>query len=81
MKTIADQIFVSLGLPLDTKETNIVLTNNVITIETISEYLQRVDLNSRYLGLRVIINSPSGNYNISNFISGITRGTITQEEY
>ena len=81
MKVIADQIFITLGLPLDAKLSNITLVGNIATIETIEEYLIRVDIGSRHLGLSPTICSPSGAYLISDLILGFINGTITKQEY
>lgn len=81
MKVIADQIFVTLGLPLDAKLTNITLAGDITTIETIEEYLTRVDVGSRHLGLNPIICSPPGVYLITDLISGFRSGTLTKQEY
>lgn len=81
MKTIADQIFVTLGLPLDSRLINISLNSNIITIETIEEYLNRVDIGSRYLGMSPIIYEPAGEYDINDFLTGTTDGTIYKNIY
>ena len=69
MITISDQLSLTLGLPLDSKQSNLILNGSNIKVETINEYLTRVDLDSRYLGLEVNIVSPSGEYDINLFIT------------
>ena len=81
MKTLTSQIFLSLGLPLDAREANIVLDGNIIAVETIEEYLLRVDSNSRFQGLKVALYSPAGNYNINDFVSQTEDGTISRTDY
>lgn len=45
-------------------------------VETIPEYLLRVDLNSRYLGLSPIILFPPGTYEINDFLAQCKNGPI-----
>lgn len=81
MITISDQLFLTLGFPLDPKLSNIVLDGSTVKIETISEYLTRVDLNSRYLGLEVNILSPAGEYDINFFITNCQNNSFSVSKY
>ena len=81
MITITDQLFLSLGLPLDRKLSNLTLIGNNVKVESISEYLQRVDVNSRYLGLEVNIISPAGEYDINFFINNSKNNVFSVTKY
>jgi hypothetical protein len=81
MITLSDQLFASLSLPLDARHTNLVLDGANVTIETEAEYLSRVDLNSRYLGMEVEFCAPAGTHNINDFITEVNSGNITVVKY
>lgn len=81
MITISDQLSLTLGLPLDSKQSNLILNGNNVKVETINEYLTRVDLDSRYLGLEVNIISPSGEYDINFFITNSQNNSFTVSKY
>ena len=81
MITISDQLSLTLGLPLDSKQSNLILNGNTVKVETINEYLTRVDLDSRYLGLEVNIISPSGEYDINFFITNSQNNSFTVSKY
>ena len=49
-----------------------------IIVETESDYLQRVDINSRQLGMEVVFLSPSGIYEANDFVDKINDETITK---
>lgn len=81
MVTITDQIMLSLGFPLDIRLSNVYVENSNIIVESISEYLLRVDSNSRYLGQEVTILYPSGIYNLNTFVDLINDGEIHRKKY
>ena len=81
MKQILEQINLNLPLPQDSKLSNLTLSGETITVETIAEYLLRVDENSRYLGMEVNIYSPAGDYNINLIKDSIQSGYITNSTY
>ena len=81
MVTITDQIFLSLCLPLDPRLTNLVITGSNVKVETEGEYLARVDLGSRSLGMEVEFLSPSGTYEVNTFLADIQDGTISTTKY
>jgi len=78
---LSDQLLLSTILPLEPRESNLVITGSSVKIEPIQHYLERVDQNSRYLGLEVIILQPQGTYEINNFLSNIELGNITSLRY
>ena len=69
MVNIADQLNLSLCLPVDTILTNCIIVDNTIVVENSGDYLNRVDINSRYLGMEIKWLSPFGVYEINDFIS------------
>ena len=81
MITLTDQLDIVLPLPTDNRFCNLVLTGNIVKIETISEYLERVDISNRYLGLEVIISTPPGEYTIESFLSYMQLGSIQFAKY
>lgn len=81
MITSSDQLFTSLPLPSDPRETNLVLNGDVITIETIENYLQRVKVEDRYLGLEVVVCKPSGSYSIQSFMTNASLGNLSFDRY
>ena len=81
MKILADQVFATLGLPWDSKLSNLVLDEDRMIVESIPEYLLRVDLNSRYLGLNPIILFPAGTYEINDFLEQCKNGPIYWRQY
>lgn len=81
MITLTDQIAISLPLPIDSRASNLVLSGNSIKVETLQEYLDRIDLNDRYLGLEVIIYTPAGTYGISNFMIQLQLGNMGFSKY
>ena len=62
MVNIADQLNLSLCLPVDTRLTNCIIVDNTIVVENSGDYLNRVDINSRYLGMEIKLLSPFGVY-------------------
>ncbi len=81
MITLSDNIFASLAIPLDSRMSNVIIDGSNIVIETESEYLERVDIDSRYAGMEVFFISPSGTYTITYFTNAIQSGTITSVKY
>ena len=81
MIIITDQFSISLPLPDDVRLSNLTLNGNNITIETIEEYLERVDINSRYLGMEVLISTPPGTYGINSFMTHLGLGNIYVQKY
>ena len=77
MIQVTDQLNLNLPLPIDTRHSNKVLLGSVLKIETINEYLDRVDFNNRELNSIVNIYSPPGNYDINLFQSQLNLGAIT----
>lgn len=69
MINLSDQLFLTNILPLDAKIANLVISGNNIIVETIPEYLLRVDYNSRYIGMEVVVLFPSGIFNVNTFTS------------
>lgn len=62
MIPISDSIYASVPLPLDAKLTNIKQSGPNTIVEGITEYLTRVTIDSRYLGMIVPIVYPEGVY-------------------
>ena len=81
MITLSDQLFISLILPQDARLSNAILDGGDIIIESTGDYLIRVDEGSRFLGMEVMILSPSGIYPVNTFISSVNAGTITAAKY
>ena len=81
MIRLSDQIFTSLNLPLDSRLSNIVIEGSNIKVESLLQYLQRVDINSRAIGMEVEISSPAGIYSISSFLNSIRNGDINSTKY
>lgn len=81
MITTQDQILLSNILPLDPRICNIVLSGSTIKVETIPEYLDRVQVQERYIGMDVTIITPPGTYDIETFLSNITLGTMSVSKY
>lgn len=81
MITTSDQVFLSLPLPADPRCINLVLTGGTLKVETIEEYLERVVIEDRYLGLEAIICGPPGNYSINTFMNNASNGTIYYSTY
>ena len=81
MLAITDQIFLSLCLPLDTKLTNVIQDGSNVVVESLEDYLIRVDADSRYLGMEINFLSPSGVYNINNFATLIKSGGIINTKH
>ena len=69
MINLSDQLFLTNILPLDAKVANLSLSGNTITVETIPQYLSRVDYNSRYIGMEVVVLFPTGTFNVNTFTS------------
>ena len=79
MLTISDQLYLSLCLPVDTRLMNCVTVDSTIVVETTADYLTRVDIDSRYLGMEITWLSPSGVYEINDFVNKIkSKFFITQ---
>lgn len=78
---ISDQILLSSILPLETRESNLVISGNTISIETVPLYLNRVDLLSRYVGLEVVMLSPQGTYSLNDFLTHVELGNISSTRY
>lgn len=76
-----DQILLSTILPLEPRESNLVLTGGTVKIETIQHYLNRVDQHSRYVGMEVTILQPPGSYSINDFLNHVELGNITSLRY
>ena len=81
MIPISDSIYASVPLPLDTKLTNIRPSGPNTIIEGITEYLTRVTLDSRYLGMIVPIVYPEGTYENSDFKQKIESRQISVTLY
>ncbi len=81
MITLSDNIFASIGLPLDARLSNLEIDGSNIVVESIDDYLVRVDGDSRYLNMRISIFSPSGIYTLDNFVSLVNDETITANTY
>lgn len=81
MILITDQFSISLPLPDDARLSNVILNGSTITIETIEEYLLRVDYNSRYLGQEVLISTPPGDYSVNNFVIHLGLGNIYVQKH
>lgn len=78
---ISDQLLLSHIVPLEPRESNLVITNDFIKVESLLHYFERIDQNSRYLGLEVVIIQPAGNYQINTFLSLIDSGSLTSTRY
>ena len=81
MLILTDSVLLSLPLPIDSKETNLILSGNNVIVETVEAYLDRVKVEDRYLGLEVIICSPPGTYHIDTFSALSQLGTISYGKY
>lgn len=81
MISISDQLNLANILTLEPRASNVIYVGANVKVETIPEYLTRVDLYSRYLGLEVLILEPSGIYNANDFINLINLGNITFKTY
>lgn len=81
MVNIADQLNLSLCLPVDTRLTNCIIIDNTIVVENSGDYLNRVDINSRYLGMEIKWLSPFGVYEINDFISKIKSNFFTVQTF
>ena len=81
MINLSDQLFLSNILPLDAKVGNIVVIGSNIKVESIAEYLLRVDFNSRYIGMEVVVLFPAGIYEINEFIALANAYTFTSKKY
>ena len=81
MVNIADQLNLSLCLPVDTRLTNCIIVDNTIVVENSGDYLNRVDINSRYLGMEIKWLSPFGVYEINDFISKIKSNFFTIQTF
>ena len=81
MITLSDQISLSLPLPTDSRTSNLLLLGSNIKVETIAQYLERIDINDRYLGLEVIICTPPGIYQINTFMNHLQVGNISFAKY
>lgn len=79
MAYLSEQVFASLLLPLDARLSNLVQSGANMIVETQAEYLARVDEDSRYLGMSVVFYEASGVYTITNFLSLVNDGTITNK--
>lgn len=76
MITLGSQIFASLGLPLDTRELNAWIDEGNVVVETEVEYLERIDINSRWLGMPIVfLGMTPGVYTIQAFMDAIQNGT------
>lgn len=81
MITLSDNIFPSLGLPLDARLSNVIIDGANIIVESKEDYLIRVDIDSRHVGMEVFFVSPVGIYPIPSFMSSIQDGTILSVTY
>ena len=81
MITITDQILLSLCLPLDNKLSNLIIDGGNVIVETQEQYLTRVDLNCRELGMQVNFLSPANLYPINEFITKSQSGEIKNTIY
>ena len=78
---ISDQLQLSNLTSLEPRESNVVITGNIIKVENRWEYLARVDLNSRYVGLEVVFLEPTGSYPVNLFSQYCQNGTIHGKKY
>lgn len=78
---LSDQFFITLALPADARLTNLVLSGDTVKVETVGEYLQRVDYLSRYLGQEVDFLTPAATYGINDFIAKLNNQTIGSIKY
>lgn len=81
MITFTDQLNLSSFLTLDVKHSNVRLIGDIIKVETQEEYLERVDINSRYIGLEVLISSPAGEYSTNSYITKLNNRDIIVVKY
>ena len=68
---ISDQIYLSAGLPLDSRLSNTKIVGSEMIIETISEYLARVSIYSRSLGEDITIITPPGTLSLATIVEDI----------
>lgn len=81
MINITDQLNLSNILTLEPRASNVIYVGPMIKVETIPEYLARVDINNRYLGLDVLILSPAGTYSVNSFMNLINLESIIYTSY
>ena len=81
MVNLSDQLNLALCLPIDPRLANYKISENTIIVESIYEYLARVDLNSRYIGMEIKWIEPAGIYEINDFINKITSEYFTTKVY
>ena len=78
---VSDQLKLSNLLSLDPRQSNVVLSGSNILVESIWQYLSRVDLGSRYLGLEVLMLIPAGMYSVDSFLQNTQNGNIRVTKY
>lgn len=78
---ISDSIYAAVPLPLDSKTSNIVPQGPNTKIESVTEYLVRVDIFSRHLGLIVAMSHPDGLYENNDLRQKIADGDISVTLY
>ena len=78
---ISDSIYGAVPLPLDAKTSNVVPQGAYTKVESVTEYLARVDIFSRYLGLIVAMSHPDGVYENNELMQKIATGEITVTLY
>ena len=81
MITIADQILLAQFVTLDSRLTNVVISEDSVIIETIEDYLTRIDLNCRQIGMKVNIMYPTGVYNINTFLTKLQNSEFKSTYY
>jgi len=81
MITLSDQLNLANILTLEPRKSNVRISGNYIIVETLNEYLLRVLEENRYLGMEVVILSPSGSYDINAFVSLINSEQIIYTKY
>lgn len=81
MITLSDNLLISLPLPTDARQTNLMLSGSKIIVESKVAYLLRVDMYSRYLGMEVSFVESPGIYDINVFISKVNSGEIFTTKY
>lgn len=81
MINITEQIQLALPTPIDPRFANYYINGSNVIVETLEQYLIRVDEESRILGMKVTILSPNGTYALSTFLNLINNKLITYYTY
>lgn len=84
--TITSGLLLSSVIPVDSKSSNLIIEGSNIILETEAEYLTRIDVNSRFIGLEVLFFDPiteggARTYTLTNFSAAAQAKTIKATKY